>query len=48
MVKIDGNKIYIKILYFGMYASGKTTILDTLYRLTKEENKDIIPTFYFC
>jgi signal recognition particle receptor subunit beta len=27
-----------------MYASGKTTILDTLYRLTKEENKDIIPT----
>ncbi len=44
MVKIDGDKIYIKILYFGMYASGKTTILDTLYKLTKEENKNIVPT----
>ena len=44
MVRItqDNNK-YIKILYWGMGGSGKTTILDTLYRLTREENKDITP-----
>ena len=39
----EHNKIYIKILYWGMFASGKTTILETLYRLTKEQNKDVIP-----
>jgi small GTP-binding protein len=38
------DKVYIKILYWGMAGSGKTTILDTLYRLTKEEQKDITPT----
>ena len=43
MVKIDGNKIYIKIVYWGMYASGKTTILDTLHKITNEKNKDIVP-----
>lgn len=43
MVKIDGNKIYIKIIYWGMYASGKTTILDTLHKLTNSRNKDIVP-----
>ena len=37
------NKAYIKILYWGMAASGKTTIVDTLYRLTKESEKDIVP-----
>jgi len=44
MVRIthDNNK-YVKILYWGMGGSGKTTILDTLYRLTREENKDITP-----
>ncbi len=38
------HKIYIKILYWGMAGSGKTTIVDTLYRLTKEQKKDIEPT----
>ncbi|MHA1254846.1 MAG: ADP-ribosylation factor-like protein [Promethearchaeota archaeon] len=37
------HKIYIKILYWGMAGSGKTTIVDTLYRLTKEQKKDIEP-----
>jgi small GTP-binding protein len=39
----DDHKIYIKILYWGMVGSGKTTIVDTLYKLTKEKNKDVIP-----
>ncbi len=38
------HKVYIKILYWGMGGSGKTTIVDTLYRLTKEEKTDIKPT----
>jgi len=38
------HKVYIKILYWGMGGSGKTTIVDTLYRLTKEEKTDIEPT----
>ncbi len=37
------NKMYIKILYWGMAGSGKTTIIDTLFRLTKEQKKDIEP-----
>ena len=37
------NKAYIKILYWGMAGSGKTTIVDTLYRLTKENEKDLVP-----
>jgi GTPase SAR1 family protein len=45
MVRLTADdKVYIKILYWGMAGSGKTTILDTLYRLTKEEQKDITPT----
>ncbi len=44
MVQItEDNKIYIKILYWGIGGCGKTTIVDTLYRLTKEQNKDIEP-----
>jgi len=44
MVKItEDNKIHIKILYWGIAGSGKTTILDTLYRLTKEKKKGIVP-----
>jgi len=39
----EENKAYIKILYWGMANSGKTTIVDTLYRLTKEDEKDIKP-----
>ena len=38
------HEVYIKILYWGMAGSGKTTIVDTLYRLTKEQKKDIEPT----
>jgi GTPase SAR1 family protein len=38
----DG-KIFLKIVYWGMGGSGKTTILQTLYDLTKEKNKEIIP-----
>jgi signal recognition particle receptor subunit beta len=38
------QKVYIKILYWGMGGSGKTTIVDTLYRLTNESEKDIKPT----
>ena len=37
------HDVYIKILYWGMGGSGKTTIVDTLYRLTREHNKDIKP-----
>ncbi|MBD3341731.1 MAG: hypothetical protein GF353_21680 [Candidatus Lokiarchaeota archaeon] len=40
----EDHKVYIKILYWGMGGSGKTTIVDTLYRLTKEKKKDIEPT----
>ncbi|MHA1473321.1 MAG: ADP-ribosylation factor-like protein [Promethearchaeota archaeon] len=38
------HNIYIKILYWGMGGSGKTTLVDSLYRLTKEQKKDITPT----
>ncbi len=37
------HKIYIKLLYWGMSGSGKTTALKTLYWLTKEQKKDILP-----
>ena len=38
------HKVYIKILYWGMGGGGKTTVVDTLYRLAKEQKKDIEPT----
>jgi hypothetical protein len=38
------HNVYIKILYWGMGGCGKTTIVDTLYRITKEQKKDIEPT----
>jgi len=38
------HKVYIKILYWGMGGSGKTTVVDTLYRLTNETEQDIKPT----
>ena len=43
MVLYKDGKIYLKIVYWGMGASGKTTILKTLYRITKEKKKDIEP-----
>jgi hypothetical protein len=45
MVKISkDNIVHIKILYWGRAGSGKTTILNSLYKLTKEDRKDITPT----
>lgn len=38
------KKIYIKILYWGPAAGGKTTSVDTLFRLCKEKEKDWVPT----
>lgn len=43
MVLYKDGKVYLKIVYWGMGGSGKTTILKTLYRITKESKKDIIP-----
>ena len=37
------HKVFIKLLYWGMAGSGKTTIVDTLYKLTREQKKDIEP-----
>ena len=39
----DSNKKSIKILYYGIGGCGKTTIVDTLYKLPREERKDIEP-----
>ena len=43
MVLYKDGKVYLKIVYWGMGGSGKTTILKTLYRITKEKKKDIVP-----
>jgi len=43
MVLVESDKSYIKILYWGMGGSGKTTIVDTLYQLPKEQRKDFEP-----
>ena len=43
MVLYKDGKVYLKIVYWGMGGSGKTTILKTLFRITKESKKDIIP-----
>ena len=42
MVLYKDGKVYLKIVYWGMGASGKTTILKTLYRITKENKKEIV------
>ncbi|MHA1732859.1 MAG: ADP-ribosylation factor-like protein [Promethearchaeota archaeon] len=45
MVRITKNKdIYVKILYWGPASSGKTTAVDTMHRLTQEQNLDVTPT----
>ena len=36
-----GRKAYAKILYWGPYKAGKTTIVETLHQLTTEEDMDI-------
>ena len=43
MVQYKNGNIYLKIVYYGMAGSGKTTILETLYELTKEGNREIVP-----
>ncbi|MFX1278932.1 MAG: ADP-ribosylation factor-like protein [Promethearchaeota archaeon] len=43
MVQIKDGNIYLKIVYYGMGGCGKTTILETLYQLTKDGKKEIVP-----
>ena len=46
LVKIDAEgKVFIKLLVWGCAGSGKTTAVDTLYNLTKEDgsNTSLIP-----
>jgi len=43
MVQFKDGSIFLKIVYYGMAGSGKTTILETLYELTKDGNREIIP-----
>jgi len=40
----EDKKIFIKILYWGCAAGGKTTAVDTLYQLCSETPMDVIPT----
>ncbi len=47
MVRINkSGEIFVKLLYWGCAGSGKTTAVDTLYRLTKEGKygEDVTPT----
>lgn len=41
---MSDNKVFIKILYWGSAASGKTTAVDTLYHLTETQKLDVVPT----
>ena len=43
MVQYKDGNVYLKIVYYGMGGSGKTTILETLYQLTKDGKREIIP-----
>ncbi len=43
MVQYKDGNIFLKIVYYGMAGSGKTTILETLYKLTKDGKREIIP-----
>ena len=43
MVQYKDGNIYLKLVYYGMAGSGKTTILETLYKLSKDGKKEIIP-----
>lgn len=43
MVQYKDGNIYLKIVYYGMGGSGKTTILKTLYQLTKNGKREIVP-----
>ncbi len=43
MVQYKDGNIYMKVVYYGMGGSGKTTILKTLYQLTKDGKREIVP-----
>ncbi|MFX1568171.1 MAG: ADP-ribosylation factor-like protein [Promethearchaeota archaeon] len=43
MVQYKDGNIYLKVVYYGMGGSGKTTILETLYQLTKDGKREIMP-----
>ena len=43
MVQYKDGNIYLKIVYYGMAGSGKTTILETFHKLTRDGKKEIIP-----
>jgi ABC-type lipoprotein export system ATPase subunit len=43
MVLYKDRSAYIKLVYWGMAGCGKTTILEILYKITKEQKKDVIP-----
>ena len=43
MVQYINGNICLKIVYYGMATSGKTTILETLYKLTKDTKREIVP-----
>ncbi|UYP46543.1 hypothetical protein NEF87_002828 [Candidatus Lokiarchaeum ossiferum] len=43
MVRINKNgEVFVKLLYWGPAGGGKTTAIDTLYRLTKEQYSDTV------
>lgn len=46
MVRINkAGEVFVKLLYWGCAGSGKTTAVDSLYRLTKEQfSQDVSPT----
>jgi mutual gliding-motility protein MglA len=46
MVRINkAGEVFVKLLYWGCAGSGKTTAVDTLYRLTKETKTErFVPT----
>ena len=43
MVQYINGNICLKIVYYGMATSGKTMILETLYKLTKDTKREIVP-----
>lgn len=43
MVRINKNgEVFVKLLYWGCAGSGKTTAVDSLYRLCKEKYNDVV------
>ena len=43
MVLYKDEKVYFNIICWGMGGSGKSTILKTLHRITKDSKTEIIP-----